>query len=114
MFCSHFSSNSPHLYERTNDPIDPIDTINDESKQAIRERTPKIEHDFAITAWACSVRPDIVEDAKDRLVGNAAARTAIERCVRKLLSNDVGAVADGQIDQNIDTFWDELKHFQNR
>jgi hypothetical protein len=81
---------------------------------AIRERTPKIEHDFAITAWACSVRPDIVEDAKDRLVGNAAARTAIERCVRKLLSNDVDAVADGEIDQKVDTFWDELKHFQNR
>jgi hypothetical protein len=33
LFCSHFSSNSPHLYERTNDPINPIDTINDESKQ---------------------------------------------------------------------------------
>ena len=81
---------------------------------AISHRTPKIEHDFAITAWACSVRPDIVEDAKSRLVGNAAARTAIERCIRKLLSNDVDAVADGIIDQKIDTFWDELKHFQNR
>ena len=81
---------------------------------AISHRTPKIEHDFAITAWACSVRTDIVEDAKSRLVGNAAARTAIERCVRKLLSNDVDAVADGKIDQMIDTFWDELKHFQNR
>jgi hypothetical protein len=62
----------------------------------------------------CSVRPDIVEDTKSRLVGNAAARTAIERCIRKLLSNDVDAVADGIIDQHIDTFWDELKHFQNR
>jgi hypothetical protein len=102
LFCSSVSSNPPHLYERKNDTID---TINDESKQAIRERTPKIEHDFAITAWACSVCPDIVEDAKARLVGNAAARTAIERCVWKLLSNDVDAVADGQI---------ELKHFQNR
>jgi hypothetical protein len=45
----------------------------------ISHRTPKMEPDFVITAWTCSVRPDIVEDAKSCLVGNASARTAIER-----------------------------------
>lgn len=95
--------------------------VTDESKgiyksimDAISHRTPKMEHDFALTAWACSIRPDIMADAKSRLDGNGSARTAIERCIRKLLSNDVDAVVDGEVDQKIDTFWDELKHFQNR
>ena len=95
--------------------------VTDESKgiykqmmDAVSKRTPKILHDFAYTAWVCSVRPVVVEDAKKRLVGNAAARTAIERCVRKLLSNDVDGQIDGGIDRKVDVFWDELKAFQTR
>ena len=76
------------------------------------KRTPKITHDFAITAWVCSVHPDIVRDAEARLTGDH--RLAIERCVRKLLSHDVDGEVDGTIDRKIDLFWDELKHFQNR
>ena len=81
---------------------------------AIANRTPKMVHDFAWTAWACSVRPDIVEDVKVRLDGNGPVRMMIEDCVRRLLSNDIDGEFNGEIDNKIDTFWDELKHFQNR
>ena len=81
---------------------------------AISKRTPKMLHDFACLAWACSVRPDIVEDAKKRLDGNAEVRIMIEEAVRRLLSHDVDGAEDGEIDRKVDLFWDELKSFQNR
>ena len=81
---------------------------------AVAARTPKMQHDFAWTAWVCSVRLDIVEDVKKRLDGNGAVRTMIEDCVRRLLSHDIDGEFNGEIDRKIDTFWDELKHFQNR
>jgi hypothetical protein len=81
---------------------------------AIAKRTPKMLHDFAWTAFACSVRPDIVEDAKVRLDGNGEVRIMIEDCVRRLFSHDVDGEVDGDIDHKVDLFWDELKHFQNR
>jgi hypothetical protein len=81
---------------------------------AIAKRTPKILHDFAYTAYVCSVCPDIVQDAKLRLVGNGSVRNQIENCVRRLLSHDVDGVVDGLLDSKVDQFWDELKHFQNQ
>jgi len=81
---------------------------------AIAKRTPKILHDFAYTAYICSVRPDIVQDAKRRIEGNGAVRIEIENCVRRLLCHDVNGSIDGTIDIKTDQFWDELKHFQNR
>jgi hypothetical protein len=81
---------------------------------AIAKRTPKILHDFAYTAYVCSVRPDIVQDAKRRIEGNGAVRIEIENCVRRLLCHDVDGSIDGTIDIKTDQFWDELKHFQNR
>jgi hypothetical protein len=81
---------------------------------AIAKRTPKILHDFAYTAYVCSVRPDIVQDAKRRLEGNGAVRNEIENCVRRLLCHDIDGAVDGTIDVKVDQFWDELKHFQNR
>ena len=71
-------------------------------------------HKPRISLMNFGIDPYITGNAKSRLEGNASARTAIERCIRKLLSNDVDAVVDGEVDQKIDTFWDELKHFQNR
>ena len=81
---------------------------------AIVKRTPKILHDFAYTAYVCSVRSDIVQDAKRRIEGNGAVRIQIENCVRRLLCHDVDGSVDGTIDIKTDQFWDELKHFQNR
>ena len=62
----------------------------------------------------CSIRPDIVQDAKVRIVGNGPVRIMIEDCVRRLLSHDVDSELDGTIDRKIDLFWDEMTHFQNR
>ena len=59
----------------------------------IAKRTPKILHDFAYTAYICSVLPDIVQDAKRRLEGNGAVRNEIENCVRRLLSHDVDGMS---------------------
>jgi len=59
----------------------------------------------------CSIRPDIVEDAKVRIVGNGPVCIMIEDCVRRLLSHDVDGELDGTIDRKIDLFWDELTHF---
>eukprot|EP00804_Cyclotella_cryptica_P006303 CCRYP_010146-RA/>CCRYP_010146-RA protein AED:0.42 eAED:0.37 QI:0/0/0/1/1/1/3/0/389 len=80
---------------------------------AIAKRTPKILHDFAYTAYVCSVRPDIVQDAKRRIKGSGAVHIEIENCVRRLLCHDVDGSIDGTIDIKTDQFWDELKHFQN-
>ena len=55
-----------------------------------------------------------MEDVKVRLDGNGPVRMMIEDCVRRLLSDDVDGEFNGEIDNKIDTFWDELKHFQNR
>ena len=71
-------------------------------------------HDFAWTAFVCSVRPDIVADAKVRIDGNGPVRIMIEDCVRRLLSDDVDGALDGTIDRKIDLFWDELNQFHNR
>jgi hypothetical protein len=81
---------------------------------AIAKRTPKILHDFAYTAYVCSVRPDIVQDAKRRLEGNGAIRNEIANCVRRLLCHNVTRDVNGTIDVKVDQFWDELKHFQNQ
>jgi len=80
----------------------------------IAKRTPKILHDFACTAYVCSVLPDIVQDAKRILEGNGAIRNEIENCVRRLLYHDIDGAVEGSIDIKVDQFWDELNHFQNR
>eukprot|EP00804_Cyclotella_cryptica_P029439 CCRYP_013336-RA/>CCRYP_013336-RA protein AED:0.38 eAED:0.38 QI:0/0/0/1/0/0/2/0/149 len=83
-------------------------------RDAIAKRSPKILHDFACTAYVCSVRPDIVQAAKRRLKGNGAVCNKIENCVRRLLCHDMDGSVDGTIDIKADQFWDKLKHFQNR
>jgi len=88
--------------------------IYNEVLQAVAKRTPKILHDFAYTAYACSIMPEIMEDAKVRLAGNGEVRNMIEGCVRRLFSHEVDLTLDGLIDGKIDLFWDELKHFQDR
>ncbi|EJK69653.1 hypothetical protein THAOC_09066, partial [Thalassiosira oceanica] len=82
--------------------------------KAISDRAPKLGTDFAITAWVCSVHPDIVQDVRDRMVGRPHLRKAVERCVRKLYAHDVDGQEDGELDKKVDLFWDELKHFQLR
>ncbi|KAL3765246.1 LOW QUALITY PROTEIN: hypothetical protein ACHAW5_010865 [Stephanodiscus triporus] len=79
---------------------------------AIAKRTPKMLHDLAWLAFVCSIRPDIVEDAKVRIAMGLYV-IMIEDCVRRLLSHDVDRELDGTIDRKIDLFCDELTHFQN-
>ena len=79
--------------------------------EATANQTPKINHDFTTTVWACSAHPDIVHDVKDCL--NDQHCLEVEAHVRQLLSHDVDGQVDREIDQKVDSFWDELKHFQN-
>ena len=79
---------------------------------AVSDQSPKVTHDFAVTAWVCSIHPDIVEDVKDRMTG--FHRNAIERSLRQLLSYEVDDEEDREVNWKVDLFWDELKQFQNR
>lgn len=95
--------------------------VTDESKgiykhiaSTVSSRAPKLCHDFAVTAWMCSVSPDIMKDVEDRQMERPHVRAAVERCIRKLYAHDVDGQQDGEIDQKVDMFWDELKQFQMR
>lgn len=95
--------------------------VTDESKgiykhivNAVSSRAPKLSHDFAITAWMCSVHPDIMKDVQVRQTERPHVRAAVERCIRKLHAHDVDGQQDGELDQKVDLFWDELKQFQMR
>ncbi|EJK71400.1 hypothetical protein THAOC_07167, partial [Thalassiosira oceanica] len=82
--------------------------------EAVASRAPKLSHDFAVTAWMCSIQPEIMKDVQDRSIGNPHLRDAVERCVRQLYAHDIDGNVDGELDRKVDRFWDELKHFQLR
>ena len=77
--------------------------VTDESKGIFRDiaetvckRVPKLCHDFAITAWVCSVHPDIMQDVQDRMTTDKPhLRAAVKRCVQKLYAHDVNGQEDG-------------------
>ena len=66
-------------------------------------------HDFAITAWACSIMPEIMLDVKRRMTGYH--RNAIETCIRRLFAHDIDGQEDDEIDLKVDKFWDEFDNF---
>ena len=48
---------------------DKSDGIFKQIVNAVGERSAKISHDFATTAWACSVQPQIMVDVEERMTG---------------------------------------------
>ena len=79
---------------------------------AVGKQSAKILHDFAITAWASSIKSDNIKDVKVHMTGYH--QTTIERCIRCLFAHDIDGQEDGDIDLNVDKFWDEFSNFQNR
>ena len=79
------------------------------------KRKTKIEHPYAMAAWALCVMEDVREDVRLRLKG--AERDAIEDVVKRLhlapcpnMSVDLLIMSSAEI---VDTFWNEFKAFQN-
>ena len=77
---------------------------------AVGKQSANISHEFAITAWECSIKPEIREDVKQQMTGYH--HIAIEKCIRCLLSHDINAEEDDEIDEKVDLFWDEFSAFQ--
>ena len=78
-------------------------------------RKIKIEHEYAITAWALCVMDDVREDVRVRLIGEH--RLAMEKVIKRLhlppcpnQHPEVMSMTEAQI---VDVFWDEFKAFRN-
>ncbi len=80
-------------------------------KQSWMKRKKLLEHDFAATAWALSILPDICKDVRLHLDGDK--RLAIERVLAKLHVAQI-LVANEEIDRIIDMFWKEFDNYQNK
>ena len=78
------------------------------------KRKSKIEHEYAIAAWALCVMPEVRKDVAARLTGTH--RDAIEEVVRRLhltpCPNTHPNISRMTIADIIDTFWNEFKSFQ--
>ncbi len=77
-------------------------------------RSDRLEHEYAITAWALSLVPEIRDDVLERLTGDM--REKIETVIVKLhtppcpnteVANESNLVI-------IDHFWKEFHHFQHQ
>jgi hypothetical protein len=76
--------------------------------QAWERRAKPIESDFAYTAWALCIMPEVMEDVDARMTG--CHRDAIERVIPKLYAHDV----DADISTITDKFWDEFRDFTTK
>ncbi len=78
------------------------------------KRKTKIEHPYAIAAWALCVMKDVHEDVRLRLPG--AERDAIEEVVKRLhlppFPNKSVDFSKTSLAEIVDTFWNEFKAFQ--
>ena len=82
-------------------------------------RKKRLEHEYAVTAWALCVMTDVREDVAQRLNDlGGKYRDSIEKVVSRLhqlpCANphpDVPNMTEGEI---IDIFWNEFKAFQNQ
>ena len=86
---------------------------------ALESLQKRLEHEYAVTAWALCVMADVREDVAQQL-NNAGGkyRDSIEKVVSRLhqlpCANphpDVPNMTEGEI---MDTFWNEFKAFQNQ
>ena len=82
--------------------MDKTDGIFKEIVNAVGKQSAKILHDFSITAWACSIKPEIVLDVQVHMTGYH--RNAIETCIRQLLAHDIDWEENGEIDLKVDQF----------
>ena len=76
----------------------------------------RLQHDYAVTAWALCVMPDVRRGVTEHLTG--VQRDAMERVVRKLHespgANKNTAIVGKSVDDIVDLFWDEFKAFRNK
>lgn len=78
----------------------------------VGEQSAKISHNFAITAWVCSIQPQIMLDVEACMTGYH--HDAIKEFIKILLAHDIDAEEDEKIDLKVDKFWDEYRPFQKR
>ena len=70
-------------------------------------RKHRVDSDFAITAWVCSVVQVIREDVKARMDGNH--HEVIGRVITKMYLDD-----DREPEEICHEFWMKFAHFQNK
>ncbi len=81
------------------------------------KRKERLEHAYTVTAWALSVHPEICADCAERMsTDKGDSRKLIDEVVALLdthpcLNKKVPTLS---IDEIIDIFWKEFKHFINR
>ncbi len=76
-----------------------------------------MEHAYAVTAWALSLLPDIRADCMERLsTDKGDLRRSIDEVISRLHHPPCPnkKVASKSIDEIIDIFWKEFKHFTYR
>ncbi len=76
-----------------------------------------MEHAYAVTAWALSLLPDVRVDCMERLsADNGDLRKLIDEVISRLHHPPCPnkKVASKSIDEIIDIFWKEFKHFTYR
>jgi len=83
------------------------DTVGGRMLQYWNERKERLEHDFAIAAWALCIMPEVRADVAARMTGHH--REAIERVINKLYKN-----SEEDIDEVINDFWKQFKHWQKK
>lgn len=84
-------------------------------------RKSNLEHDFAITAWALCVLPQVRADVKERMIGehNTAIESIVKKlhvppCPNKAVAPDGTPVSEMTLDAIVDLCWDEFKAFQKQ
>ena len=92
--------------EEPHDPDD--DSLGAEILRLWKKREKLLATDFAITAWAMCVMPEVRKDCKERMTG--LHRDAIDRFIEKMYSYDPTI----DVDAKKDTFWTEFKAFQDQ
>ncbi len=92
-------------------------TLGDAVCFAWYKRKNRLEHGYAVTAWALSLHPDIRADCMERLsIDNGDLRRQMDEVVAKLHYPPCPnkKVVNKTVDEIIDIFWKEFKHFTNR
>ena len=83
------------------------DQLGDLIVESWRERREKLCHDVAIFAWTLSIDEVVRKDVAERMTGEH--RDAVERVLTKFY---LAADPEANIDELIDFYWDEFKHWQ--
>jgi hypothetical protein len=121
--CIYFLSHRLEVVGNDNEDSDDDDSISPSSgslgtiiESMWEKRRKKLDHPFAITGWALSVRPDVRADCLERM--NGYHRSQIEIVVRKMhavpgVNKDPWTIGKTE-DEIVDEFWTEFKAFQKK